>query len=97
MSFDAKLVFDRIRGERVTETGRACVEIAATQFSDDPEGARAWLKVAFEADKSGGDGRVKRALAKLEKKGKTRETARRAAEQARSGNVVPIAGRGDAI
>lgn len=94
--FDAKATFDRIRGERMTETGRACVDIAAARFSnDDPEGARAWLKVAFEGDKAAGDGRVKRALAKLDKKGRTRKKADQLADE--QNNVVPMTGRGDAI
>jgi hypothetical protein len=99
MAIDATSAFGLIRAERVTDTGRACVDIALALYnSGDPEAARAWIKVGFDGDKCHGDAELQRLANARRKKGETRDKAKRAAAIAKAAsNVVPMTGRGDAI
>lgn len=80
---DIKATFDRIRNERTSESGRACVELAlAVIATTDKAGnitgitgdtvrlteARSWLKTALAHDTAIADGNLAEALEKAKKK-----------------------------
>lgn len=101
---DIQSIFDRIRNERTSESGKACVEIAlAVIATTDKHGsitglcgdtvrlteARSWLKVALAHDTAIADGNLAEALEKAKKKAATAGKLDEAKRVA-AGNVVAM-------